>query len=135
MRFAADVDRHPSRLANQPDWAEAFIGSLGGASTSGTAYSAKRAYAAAPPARKGLHARKPRAHSQPTTVASFQANEATPPISYGIALDSVTAVSFMAGGQEVTLPVKNNVWAYEGDNSAIDSLTVHFDDGSTEMIK
>ena len=77
----------------------------------------------------------PLTQSQPTTAASFQANEATPPISYGIALDSVTAVSFMAGGEEVTVPVKNNVWAYEGDNSAIGSLTVHFNDGSTETIK
>jgi hypothetical protein len=77
----------------------------------------------------------PLTQSQPTTIASFQANEATPPISYGIALDSVTAVSFMAGGQEVTVPVKNNVWAYEGDNSAISSLTVHFNDGRTETIK
>ena len=77
----------------------------------------------------------PLTQSQPTTAASFQANEATPPISYGIALDSVTAVSFMAGGQEVTVPVKNNVWAYEGDNSAIGSLTVHFHDGSTETIR
>jgi hypothetical protein len=33
------------------------------------------------------------------------------------------------------VPVKNNVWAYEGSNSALDSLTVHFDDGSTETIK
>jgi hypothetical protein len=77
----------------------------------------------------------PLTQSQPTTAASFQANEATPPISYGVALDSVTAVSFMAGGQEVTVPVKNNVWAYEGDNSAIGSLTVHFHDGRTETIR
>jgi hypothetical protein len=34
----------------------------------------------------------------------------------------------------MTVPVKNNVWAYEGDNSAIGSLTVHFHDGSTETI-
>jgi hypothetical protein len=77
----------------------------------------------------------PLTQGKPTSAASFQRNEATPPISYGIALDSVTAVSFMAGGQEVTVPVKNNVWAYEGNNSAIDSLTVHFNDGSTETIK
>lgn len=76
----------------------------------------------------------PLTQNQPTTIASFQANETRPPISYGIALDSVTAVSFMAGGQEVTVPVKNNVWAYEGDNSAINSLAVHFSDGSTETL-
>jgi hypothetical protein len=76
----------------------------------------------------------PLTQSRPTTVASFRANEATPPISYGIALDGVTSVSFKAGGHEVTVPVKNNVWAYAG-NSAIGSLTVHFNDGSTETIK
>jgi len=76
----------------------------------------------------------PLTQHQPTTIASFKANEQTPTISWGIALDTVTAVSFTSGGQEVTVPVKNNVWAYEGDNSAIDSLTVHFSDGSTETI-
>jgi hypothetical protein len=76
----------------------------------------------------------PLTQAQPTTVGSFQANESTPPISYGVALDNVAAVSFMAGGQEVTAPVENNVWAYEGENSAINSLTVHFKDGSTTTI-
>jgi hypothetical protein len=77
----------------------------------------------------------PLTQSLPTTAASFRANEATPTISWGIATDRVTAVSFMASGQEVTVPVKNNVWAYEGDSSIINSLTVHFNDGSTETIK
>ena len=74
--------------------------------------------------------RSPR--SQPTTVASFQANEATPPISYGI-LDSVYPL-VMSGGKTCSAG-QNNVWAYEGDNSAIGSLTVRFDDGRTETIK
>ena len=54
--------------------------------------------------------------------------------SWGIALDNVTAVSFIAGGQEVTVPVKNNVWAYHGKKDLIGAvpLTVHFTDGSTE---
>ena len=72
--------------------------------------------------------------SQPTTAESFQANESTPPISWGIALDSVSAVSFTAGGREVTVPVTNNVWAYEGAG-AISPLTVHFRDGSTVVLK
>lgn len=76
----------------------------------------------------------PLTQHQPTTIASFKANEQTPTISWGIALDNVTAVSFMAGGQAVRVPVKNNVWAYEGDNSAIGSLTVHFNNGSTETM-
>jgi hypothetical protein len=74
--------------------------------------------------------------SQPTTAESFQANESTPPISWGIALDGVSAVSFTAGGQEVTVPVENNVWAYEGRGlGAVFPLTVHFRDGSTVVLK
>jgi hypothetical protein len=39
----------------------------------------------------------------------------------------------MAGGQEVTVPVKDNVWAYQGKKDLIGAvpLTVHFTDGST----
>jgi len=76
----------------------------------------------------------PLTQSQPTTATSFQPNEQAPVITWGIALDNVTAVSFTAGGQVVTVPVKNNVWAYEGDNPAFGSLVAHFDDGSTKTI-
>ena len=55
----------------------------------------------------------PLTQTEPTTIASFQANESTPTISYGITLDNVAAVSFLAAGQEVTVRVKDNVWAYE----------------------
>ena len=39
----------------------------------------------------------------------------------------------MAGGQEVSVPVKDNVWAYQGRKDLIGAapLTVHFTDGST----
>ena len=70
----------------------------------------------------GMGCGSPLSQSQPTTADSFQANESTPTISWGIALDDVTAVSFMAGGKQVTVPVKNNVWAYEGQNPAFGSL-------------
>jgi hypothetical protein len=76
----------------------------------------------------------PLTQSQPTTAESFQPNEQSPVITWGIALDSVTAVSFTAGGQEVMVPVKNNVWAYEGDNPAFGSLVAHFDNGSTKTL-
>jgi hypothetical protein len=78
--------------------------------------------------------RLPLTESQPTTATSFQPNEQAPVITWGIALDSVTAVSFTAGGQGVTVPVTNNVWAYEGDNPAFGSVVVHFDDGSTDTV-
>jgi hypothetical protein len=76
----------------------------------------------------------PLTQTQPSTAGTFRANESTPAISWGIALDSVAAVSFMAGGQEVTVPVVNNVWAYEGQAPALGSLTAHFRDGSTVTI-
>jgi hypothetical protein len=76
----------------------------------------------------------PLTQSQPTTATSFQPNEQAPVITWGIALDNVTAVSFTAGGQVVTVPVKNNVWAYEGDNPAFGSLVAHFDNGSTKTV-
>lgn len=72
--------------------------------------------------------------SQPITIASQQPNPAAaPPINYGLAMDGVTAVSFMAGGVETTVPVKDNVWAYEGQ-ADLRSITVHWADGSTQTL-
>jgi hypothetical protein len=76
----------------------------------------------------------PLTQDRPSTAGSFKANDQTPTITWGIAIDSVVAVSFIAGGREVTVPVVNNVWAYEGQAPAIGSLTAHFEDGSTEAI-
>lgn len=76
----------------------------------------------------------PLTQSQPSTAATFARTESSPAISWGIALDSVAAVSFMAGRQEVTVPVTNNVWAYEGAAPTHGTLTAHFKDGSTEKI-
>lgn len=76
----------------------------------------------------------PLTQSQPSTAATFARTESSPAISWGIALDSVAAVSFMAGGQEVTVPVTNNVWAYEGAAPTHGTLTAHFKDRSTEKI-
>lgn len=74
----------------------------------------------------------PLTQSEPSTGGSFRANESTPAISFGIAIDSVTAVSFTAGSQEVTVPVKDNVWVYEGESPNYGTLTAHFKDGTTE---
>lgn len=82
----------------------------------------------------GMGCGSPLTQNQPTTAVSFKANDETPTISWGIALDSVAAVSFMAGGREVTVPVNSNVWAYEGAAPTLGSLTAHFKDGSTETI-
>jgi hypothetical protein len=72
---------------------------------------------------------QPLSDSQPTTVASIRANARTPTLTYGVARDDVTAVSFEADGVEKTLPVTHNVWAYEGESNILRSLTVHFADG------
>jgi hypothetical protein len=72
--------------------------------------------------------------SRPITIASERTNRATPPVSYGLAMDGVTAVSFKAHGHQTTTPVKNNVWAYEGQNGALRSVTVHWENGSTQTL-
>jgi hypothetical protein len=72
--------------------------------------------------------------SRPITIASERTNRATPPVSYGLAIDGVTAVSFKAHGHQTTVPVKNNVWAYEGQNGALRSVTVQWENGSTQTL-
>lgn len=58
-----------------------------------------------------------------------------PPISYGIARDGITAVSFTALGREQTVPVTNNVWFYEGRSNMGASITIHYANGSTRTLK
>jgi len=82
----------------------------------------------------GMGCGSPLTQSEPSTAATFARNQSSPAISWGITLDSVTAVSFMAGGHEVTVPIENNVWAYEGAAPTHGSLTAHFKDGSTQTI-
>jgi hypothetical protein len=71
--------------------------------------------------------------SHPTTVESERPNPSVPTLTWGVAIDGVSAVSFMAGGQEVMVPVQDNVWAYEGDVGQ--DMTVHFNDGSSELLR
>lgn len=71
--------------------------------------------------------------SRPITIGSERANPATPWVSYGLAIDGVTAVSFTAGGAETTVPVTDNVWAYEGP-ADLTSITVHWENGSTQTL-
>jgi hypothetical protein len=72
--------------------------------------------------------------AQPTTEATMQTNASTPPLSFGVANDSVSSVSFTADGTEKTIPVTNNVWYYEGDSDILRSLTVHFKDGTSQTL-
>jgi hypothetical protein len=71
--------------------------------------------------------------SQPTTAASFNVNHER--ITWGITVDGVTAVSFIAGGKQVTVPVVHNVWVYQGNYTGVpDSLTVRRANGNTETV-
>lgn len=70
--------------------------------------------------------------SKPTTVASFGDPTTNQPVFFGVAMDGVTAISFTRAAQVVTVPVRDNVWEYEGpDADVLDSLTAHFADGTS----
>lgn len=80
----------------------------------------------------------PLTQSEPVTISSSvrvkNGPNATPPLSYGIARDGITAVSFTAHGREQTVPVKNNVWFYEGNSNVLASITIHYANGSTRTL-
>jgi hypothetical protein len=75
--------------------------------------------------------------TQPTTIATYDRDGpgGEPPVSFGVARDGVSAISFLARGHEVTVPVKHNVWAYEGESAVLKSATVHFADGASASLK
>jgi hypothetical protein len=54
--------------------------------------------------------------------------------SFGVAMDGITAVSFRSHKQQVTVPVKDNLWYYVGPNQANTSLVAHFANGHDERI-
>jgi hypothetical protein len=80
----------------------------------------------------------PLTQSEPVTIASSvrvkNGPHATPPLSYGIARDGITAVSFRAHGRVQTVPVKNNVWFYEGNSNVLASITIHYANGRTQTL-
>jgi hypothetical protein len=70
----------------------------------------------------------------PTIISSFKANPDSPVFSWGIALDGVSAVSWIAGRPGVvTVPVRHNAWVHLGNASFV-HFTVHFANGKTEKI-
>ena len=86
------------------------------------------------PGSNGLGCGDSLSKSRPITIGSERPNRATPPVSYGLAMDGVTAVSFKAHGHQTTVGVKNNVWAYEGQNGAFHAVTVHWENGRTQTL-
>jgi hypothetical protein len=75
----------------------------------------------------GIECRDPLTQSQPTTMESKLG------LAYGVAQDDVASISFETPSGQVTVPVKNNVWSYQGDVD-LSTATVHFDDGSTQGV-
>lgn len=77
----------------------------------------------------------PLSQTEPTTMGSFKADRGTPTINWGMALDHINAVSFDLPSGELTVPVKNNVWAYQGaPPRTAQSVIVHYDDGTTTTL-
>jgi hypothetical protein len=73
-------------------------------------------------------------HARPITITTIRRDPRSKPVSYGVALNEVTAVSFKAGGKIVTVPVTHNVWAYEGQSSVLRWARVRFDNGKTKTL-
>jgi len=84
-------------------------------------------------ARGGFSCGDSLSQTTPITVGSEEPAGPATAISYGLAMDGVTAVSFMAGGGETTVPVTDNVWIYAGQAN-LQTVTVHWADGSTQAL-
>jgi hypothetical protein len=81
-----------------------------------------------------LNCGAPLGGGRPTTVSESSIDPGVPPIVSGVAQNDVVSVSFMASGRKTTVPVVDNVWVYEGKNSALASLTVHFRNGTRKTL-
>ena len=80
----------------------------------------------------------PLTQTEPTTIGEIDkvknGPHATSPLTYGVAKNGINAVSFRADGHRTTVPVRNNVWVYEGQNGALRSLTVHYANGTSRTL-
>jgi hypothetical protein len=76
----------------------------------------------------------PLTQAEPTTVSELRYGPDTRLVAIGVARDGVRSVSFIAGGRTTTVPVVDNVWFYEGANNAVESVTVHYADGTTKTL-
>jgi hypothetical protein len=69
-----------------------------------------------------------------TVARTGGGNAGVLPLYFGIAQDGVSAVSFKNenGYRQTTVPVTDNVWAYEGYAQALGKITVHYADGTSQ---
>ena len=77
----------------------------------------------------------PVTRDNPITMTTSDAGPSAPPVVWGVTTDDVTAVSFTATGNPVSVPVRNNFYAWQGSPNQtlrfVSSATVTFADGST----
>ncbi len=76
----------------------------------------------------------PLTEAHPTTLESFVDQAQTPPITFGVAQNGITSVSFRAHGKQQTVPVTHNVWFYEGQSNILNSITLHYANGTSKTL-
>lgn len=73
-------------------------------------------------------------HDSPITMTVVEEGPGEPPLVYGVAVDGVDSVSFEVNGSPITVPVHQNVYAYQGSaaeaQASISGTVVQFSDGS-----
>ena len=116
------------RIAQLPDGANLYV--------FGTTWKGLCFVAGPPPTPANCSSALSRSH--PSTVWFYSSgSDSSDWFVFGVAVDGVTEVSFEPNGQQVTVPVKGNVWTYRNDSlSAMTGLiglplTAHFADGTT----
>jgi hypothetical protein len=77
----------------------------------------------------------PLTRERPITFTLSKTGPSSPHVIWGATANAVVSVSFEVGGQPVTVPVKNNFYAWEGQPterlSGVSPATVTFSDGTT----
>jgi len=72
------------------------------------------------------------------TVVDSDGPGGEPAVAYGVARDGVRSVSFTVGGRHETVPVRDNMFAYQPAASvtsdSFSSVTVTLADGSTQRV-
>jgi hypothetical protein len=81
----------------------------------------------------------PLSRDEPATFAMAKTRPGAPHVVWGVATDGVVSVSFEIGRESVTVPVRNNFYAWQGHPSAsletVSAMTATFSDGTTERVR
>lgn len=83
----------------------------------------------------GASCSDPVTRDDPITMTTRDSGPSAPPVVWGVTTDDVTAVSFTVGGTPVSVPVRDNFYAWQGSPDqtlrSVSSAIVTFADGST----